>query len=236
MKLRLMGLGLLAAVLPGTTAQISTSILCVLNDAVVSDPAHCVLSDATGTAWADAFAREGMHSPFQYSASVAIDILAGLESDAEGLIQVRALAEIHGLFTTEGPVRHGFIRLGVSFFLEGHGLGVPAIWRVGAYSGDENDRIDAMYPFVLGQPFLMDMWNSHSFDAPNPSGINAEWHTVAGNLTFMLYEADGVTPVALLPLAIPEPGGTAAAGLSTIVLFNFFGSGALRRLTRSDPF
>lgn len=223
--LRSIALSLLTVALPAAAAQITTSTLCGVNDVVISHRSFCHLQSAsTGVVSLNASVWEKMNSPFEYEAFVVVGQLAILRPDAIGSIRGRAQAELHGLFTTEGPARSGLLHLRLSFFLEGNDIGTPATWRIGPYSGNQFDVIDAMLPFELNDRFGMDVWNSHSFELPTPGRQRAGLHTVAGNFLFTLYEADGVTPVALIPIAIPEPAGTTVIGLAAFVLF-----GILRR-------
>ena len=148
--------------------------------------------------------------------------------------------------SSPGPVRPGFIRIGLSGGLgpgpdrPSTGIGHASVGSVGVtcstYSvGSCFGLSQSVYPFTLGTNFTV-----HEDATIRAAGYNAtsnEWESAQGgwDISFILLEADGRTPVQITD-ATPEPGTLGTIGLGFCsVLGAFFRRRAPRAPSSVEP-
>lgn len=116
------------------------------------------------------------------------------------------------IFTTPGPPRSGVIAILLGSFGEEGGTGSVSFGPYGSTcSGPSCDFSDPSAPFELGTPFTISLFASAIGGGCGDDGCTQGGATID---FFALFEADGTTPVGLLP--VPEPSGFGPLLLSMI--------------------
>jgi hypothetical protein len=152
---------------------------------------------------------DNFQSTTSFSASVAASAyaLCGFTQTMDCLISGASATITWETFaTTAGPERLGYIDLSFvgSFDYPGEELAFGGNnEQVGQYGASENEAGNSiMLPFTLGVPFemMLSIGINAATAEPDPMGIISS----GADLSFQLFEADGVTPVEIS--AVPEPG------------------------------
>jgi MYXO-CTERM domain-containing protein len=196
----------------------------------VSGPTPCSLGDGVqqGASTASTFvsyslpAISGLTNSFSASSSLSATAGYGfyfvgnnaIELDAEAQGQLGA-----GLTATSaGPVRTGIIQLSLSSGSGHSAYADSAAWvQVGSYYCIECFGLTGSYPFTLGVPFGISI--SDTVRAVSVDFFDG-YSFASSNISFSLFEADGVTPVLIEQTEpTPEPGtlGLALAGIGLLL-------------------
>jgi hypothetical protein len=214
----------LTAVLPAVAARIETSATCraedVRNQSTTScgahyepppEPDYSAVAGAGATGHVEFPVKRAGYDFGAWAGTEAFAYAYSSSVDRPLSASVGVTASLTALFTTQGPVREGWIDLSITGFGDGSG----AAWSVGPYRGSVFNQVNGRFPFTLGQPF--EVWLGSGTDKQVFGNFSASGSSRV-DVFFRLWETDLSNRVPLTEVVIPEPVGTGAAG-ALILLF-----------------